>query len=111
LYCVNQNHIQHIIINEKGTMRVSPCVVIDSTLQNLRTELIEKGRILKKLLKAVYPDVNAVLKAITSIHNLLYHEGRICNVWVTAHVKEDDTRRYITNKKIRAVSILFMFHA
>jgi hypothetical protein len=40
---------------------------------------------------------------------LLYHEGRICNVWVTAHVKEDDTRRYITNKKIRAVSIYSCF--
>ena len=47
-------------------MRVSPFVVIELTLQNLRTELIEKGRVLKKLLKAAYPDVNAVLKSITS---------------------------------------------
>ena len=90
-------------------MRDSPRRVIDSTLQNLRKELIEKGRILKKLLKAAYPDANAVLKAITSIHNLLYQEGRIGDRWVTAHVREDDTLRYITNVKIRAVSILFMF--
>ena len=90
-------------------MRDSPRVVIDSTLQNLQTELIEKGPVLEELLKAAYPGAGAVLVAIQSIHNLLYHEGRICNVWVTAHVREDDTRRYITNKKVRAVSILFMF--
>ena len=92
-------------------MKDSPYVVINSTLQNLQTELIKRGRVLQELLKAAYPGAGAVLVAIQSIHNLLYHEGRICNVWVTAHVKEDDTRRYITNKKIRAVSILFMFHA
>ena len=92
-------------------MKVSPCVVIDSTLQNLRTELIKKGRVLKKLLKAAYPDANAILKAIMSIHNLLYHEGRIGNVWVTTHIREDDTRRYITNLKVREVSIVFIFCA
>jgi hypothetical protein len=92
-------------------MKDSPYVVINSTLQNLRTELIKRGRVLQELLKAAYPGAGAVLVAIQSIHNLLYHEGRICNVWVSAHVKEDDTRRYITNKKIRAVNILFMFHA
>ena len=92
-------------------MRDSPRIGIESTLQNLRTELIEKGCILKKLLKAAYPDANAVLKAITSIHNLLYHEGRIGNVWVTAHIREDDYRRYITNLKVREVSIVFMFCA
>jgi hypothetical protein len=47
-------------------MKVSPCVVIELTLQNLRTELIEKGRVLKKLLKAAYPDANAVLKSTLS---------------------------------------------
>ena len=88
-------------------MRDSPRVVIDSTLQNLRTELIKRGRVLEELLKAAYPGANAVLAAISSIHNLLHHEGRICNVWVTAHVKEDNTRRYITNKEVRALSILF----
>jgi hypothetical protein len=92
-------------------MRVSPCVVIELTLQNLRTELIEKGRVLKKLLKAAYPDANAVLKSITSIHNLLYHEGRIVDVWVTAHIREDDKCRYIANLKVREVSIVFMFCA
>ena len=92
-------------------MRDSPYAVINLTVQNLRTELIEKGRVLEELLKAAYPGAGAVLVAIQSIHNLLFHEGRICNVWVTAHVREDDTRRYITNKKVRAVSILFMFCA
>ena len=92
-------------------MRVSPCVVIGLTRQNLRTELIEKGRVLKKLLKAAYPDANAVLAAILSIHNLLHHEGRIGDVWVTAHIREDDTRRYITNLKVREVSIVFIFCA
>ena len=92
-------------------MRESPRVVIESTLQNLRTELIERGRVLEELLKAAYPGANAVLKAIMSIHNLLFHEGRIGDVWVTAHVREDDTCRYITNKKVREVSILFMFCA
>ena len=92
-------------------MRDSPRVVIDLTLQNLQTELIKRGRVLEELLKAAYPGAGAILVAIQSIHNLLFHEGRICNVWVTAHVREDDTRRYITNKKVRAVSILFMFCA
>ena len=92
-------------------MRDSPCVVINLTLQNLRTELIKRGRVLEKLLKAAHPGANAVLKAILSIHNLLYHEGRIGNVWVTAHIREDNTRRYITNLKVRAVSISFMFCA
>jgi len=90
-------------------MRDLPRVVIDLTLQNLRTELIKRGRVLEKLLKAAYLGANAVLKAILSIHNLLYHEGRIGNVWVTAYIREDNTRRYITNLKVRAVSILFMF--
>ena len=92
-------------------MRVSPYVVIELTLQNLRTELIKRGRVLKRLLKKPFPSANAVLTAILSIHNLLYQEGRIGDRWVTAHVREDDTLRYITNVKIRAVSILFMFHA
>ena len=92
-------------------MKDSPRIAIESTLQNLRTELIEKGRILKKLRKAAYPDASVILKAIMSIYNLLYHEGRIGNVWVTAHIREDDTRRYITNLKVREVSIVFMFCA
>jgi hypothetical protein len=87
--------------------KISPCIVIDSTLQNLRTELIERGRALQELLRKPFPSADAVLTAISSIHNLLHHEGRICNVWVTAHVKEDNTHRYITNKEVRAVSILF----
>jgi hypothetical protein len=90
-------------------MRDSPRAVIDSTLQNLQTELIKRGRVLEELLKAAYPGAGTVLVAISSINNLHYDEGRISNVWVTAHVREDDTLRYITNKKVRAVSILFMF--
>jgi hypothetical protein len=42
---------------------------------------------------------------------LLHHEGRICDRWVTAHVREDYTRRYIMNKEVCVVSILFMFCA
>ena len=87
--------------------KISPCIVNDSTLKNLQTELIERGRVLLELLGRPFPSADAVLAAISSIHNLLHHEGRICNVWVTAHVKEDNTRRYITNKEVRAVSILF----
>jgi hypothetical protein len=92
-------------------MRDSPHVVINSTLLNLRTELIKRGRVLEELLKAAYPGANAVLAAISSIHNLLHHEGRICDRWVTAHVREDYTRRYIMNKEVCVVSILFMFCA
>ena len=92
-------------------MRISPCVVINTTRQNLRTELIEKGRVLKRLLAVDFPGADAVLAAIMSIHNLLFHEGRICDRWVTAHIMEDDTRRYITNLKVREVSIVFIFCA
>jgi hypothetical protein len=40
---------------------------------------------------------------------LLHREGGISDAWVTAHVKEDNKCRYITNRDVRAVSILFMF--
>ena len=112
--CVDQNHIQHISLIKgtmKGIKKYSPCVAIESTLQNLRTELIESGRDLQKLLAVDFPGADAVLAVVERIVNLLHDEGGINDVWVTAHIKEDDKCRYITNRDVRAVSIsiLFMF--
>ena len=95
----------------KGIKKYSPYVAIESTLQNLRMGLIVSGRVLQELLKAAYPGEDAVLAAVERIINLLDDEGGINDVWVTAHIKEDDKCRYITNRDVRAVSIsiLFMF--
>jgi hypothetical protein len=95
----------------KGIKKYSPCVVIESTLQNLRTELIESGHDLQNLLAVDFPGADAVHAAVERIHNLLQREGGIGTVWVTAHIREDDKCRYITNRDVRAVSIsiLFMF--
>ena len=86
---------------------VSRLVVISTSLQQLRTELIESGRVLQGLLDAQYPGANAVLAAVETIHNLLHREG-ICSVWVSARVKVDDECRFVTNRQVHAVSMLFI---
>ena len=86
---------------------ISRLVVIGSPLQQLRTELIEIGLVLQELLNAPYPGADAVLAAVEEIHNLLHREG-ICSVWVSARVKVDDECRFITNRKVHAVSVLFI---
>ena len=68
---------------------VSRLIVIRSSLQQLRTELIESGRVIQGLLDVQYPGANAVLAAVETIHNLLHREG-ICSVWVSARVEVDD---------------------
>ena len=104
-----RSHNQRII--NKGTMKgikkYSPSVVIESTLQNLRTELIESGRVLQELLTVDFPGADVVHAAVSNILNLLHREGGISDAWVTAHVKEDNKCRYITNRDVRAVSILY----
>ena len=85
---------------------ISRLVVIGSSLQQLRTELIESGNDLQKLLNKPFPNADAVLAAVEMIHNFLHREG-ICSVWVTAHVDVNDECRFITNRKVHAVSVLF----
>ena len=85
---------------------ISRRVVIGSSLQQLRTELIKSGHVLQELLKAAYPGADAVLAAVEEIHNLLHLEG-ICSVWVSAHVEVDDECRFVTNRKVHEVSMLF----
>ena len=85
---------------------ISCLVVIGSSLQQLRTELIESGSDLRELLKKPFPNADAVLAAVEEIHNVLYREG-IPSVWVTARVDVEDGCRYITNRKVHAVSVLF----
>ncbi len=55
--------------------KISRLIVIGTSLEQLRTELIESGRVLRGLLKKPCPDANAVLAAVETIHNLLYREG------------------------------------
>ena len=86
---------------------ISRLIVIGSLLQQLRTELIESGRVLQGLLKKPFPSANAVLAAVETIHNLLHREG-ICSVWVSVRVKVDDECRFITNRQVHAVSMEFI---
>ena len=58
--CVNQNHNKYTMKGKK----ITSCVVISSTLQQLRTELLEKGCDLQMLLKVAYLDADVVLVAV-----------------------------------------------
>jgi len=61
------------IIN-KDTMKGkknSSCVFIKSMLQQLRTELLEKGRDLRMLLEVAYSDADVILVAVEKIKFLL----------------------------------------
>ena len=82
-------------------------VEISSTLQRLREVLLEKGCILQGLLDVEYPGADVVCSACGEIHNLLEHDD-ICNVWVSAHVKVDDRRKFISNRDVREVSVLLI---
>jgi len=66
--------------------KLSSCVVIKSTLQQLRTKLFNEGFALGNLLKAEYPGADAVLSAVGKIKFLLEdHPVDICGQWVTTH--------------------------
>jgi len=49
----------------------SSCVFIKSMLQQLRTELLEKGRDLRMLLEVAYSDADVILVAVEKIKFLL----------------------------------------
>jgi len=94
-------------MNIKYNKKISRLIVIGTSLQQLRTELIESGRVLQGLLDVQYPGANAVLATVETIHNLLHREG-ICSVWVSARVKVNDECRFVTNRQVHAVSMLFI---
>ncbi len=91
----------------KNYKKYSSLVEISSTLTQLRAALIKKGRVLQKLLEVEYPGADAVCSAVGEIQNLLDHDD-ICNVWVSAHVKVDDGRKFISNRDVRKVRVLFI---
>ncbi len=86
---------------------ISRLIVLGSSLQQFRTELIESGRVLQGLLKKPFPCANAVCSAVEEIHNLLHRKG-ICSVWVSARVEVDDEFRFVTNHQVHAVSMLLI---
>jgi hypothetical protein len=101
------NFINKDTMDIKYDKSVSRLIVIRSSLQQLRTELIESGRVLKRLLKKPFPCANAVCTAVEKIHDLLHREG-ICSVWISARVNVDDGCRFVTNRQVHAVSMLFI---
>jgi hypothetical protein len=68
--CVNKNN-KNILVTMKGKKKYSSLVEINSMLQELRDELLEKGHALRELLKAVYPDADTVHSAVGEIAYLL----------------------------------------
>ena len=99
--CVKQNH-------NKDTMKSSYCVVIKLTLEQLREELLEQGRALTELLKPAYPDTKAVLAAIERIEFLMQDQTvDISDHWVTARVKTDNGKRFISNLSVRKVRVYY----
>ena len=104
--CVNQN--------QKDTMKgksISSCIVIKSTLQELRDGLIEKGHALQELLEVKHPDADAVLVAVEKITFLLQdHPVDISDQWVTARAAViGDKKKIISNLPVCKVSILSPF--
>ena len=100
--CVNQNHNKDTMKGEK----ITSCVVIKSTLEQLQEELLALGRALKELLKVAYPDADAILAAIRSIEFLLEDQTEdIRDQWVTARVKTDEGTKFISNHTIREVRV------
>ena len=69
--------------------------------------LLEKGCVLQELLDVQYPGADAVCSAVGEIHNLLEHDD-ICNVWVSAHVKVDDGKKFLSNRDVCKVSVLLI---
>ena len=104
--CVNQNHNKDTMKGEK----ITTCVVINSTLEQLRTELLENGRALLALLDVPYPDTKAVFAAIVEIEFLLEDQPEdIRDQWVSAGVKTDDGKKIISNLSVREVRVYYLF--
>jgi len=102
--CVNQNHNKDTMKSEKST----PCIVIKSTLDQFRKELLELGRALLLLLDVPYPDMKAVLAAIVKIEFLMQDQPEdISDQWVTTRVKTDDGKRFILNLSVRKVRVYY----
>ena len=101
------NFINKDTMSIKYDKNVSRLIVIGTSLQQLRTELIESGRVLKGLLKKPFPCADAVCTAVETIHSLLHREG-ICDVWISARVDVDDGCRFVTNRQVHAVSMVFI---
>ena len=100
--CVNQNHNKDTMKSETITSRV----VIKSTLERFREELLALGRTLKELLLVPYPDADAVLAAIRSIEFLLEDQSEdIRDKWVTSRVKTDEGTKFISNRAVREVRV------
>jgi len=92
--CVNQNHNKDTMKGEK----ITSCIVISSTLQQLQKELLEKGRDLRMLLEVAYPDADAVLVAVKKIEFLLQDQSEdISDQWVIARVIVGDKKKFISN--------------
>ncbi len=104
--CVNQNHRDTM----KGK-KISSCVVIKSTLQELQDGLIEKSHALQELLEVKHPDADAVFVAVEKITFLLQdHPVDISNQWVTARAAVvGDKKKIISNRFVRKVSIISLF--
>jgi len=86
--CVNQSH--------KDTMNtmISSYVAINSTLQELRNELIKKGHALQVLLECKHPNAVAALVAVEDIESLLQDQPvDISNQWVTARTRDVDGKK------------------
>ena len=93
----------------KGKKNYSSLIEIKSMLQGLQDGLLDKGRDLRKLLEAKYLGADAVLSAVGKIKlRLEDHPVDISDLWVTTHVMVDHKRRFITNRLVREVSILFI---
>jgi hypothetical protein len=92
---------------------ISSCVAINSTLLELRDELIEKGHTLQVVLEAKYPDADDALVAVGNIKSVLQDQPvDISDQWVTARAKDvDGKKKFISNHAVRRVSILsFVLH-
>ena len=88
--------------SEKITSRV----VIKSTLERFREELLALGCALKELLVVPYPDVDAVLAAMRSIEFLLEDQSEnIRDKWVTSRVKTDKGTKFISNRAVHEVRV------
>jgi len=88
--------------------KITSCVVIKSMLEQFRNGLLELGRDLLSLLKVAYPDADAVLAAIVKIEFLLEDQPEdIRDQWVTARVKTDDSKRFISNLSVREVRVYY----
>ena len=105
------NIINNDTMKGKKNKNYSPLVEINSTVEQIWEGLLDDtGRSLQALLKADFPDVDAVCSAVEKIKYLLEDNPvDICDRWVSAHVVADNVNRFISNRNVRAVSILFIF--